>query len=354
VSHDHQHQPHHRGHRHWPQEHRTRLRAAAAELLRPHRHEAADQVDLGLESSERGLRAVKVSFVALMLTAVVQAGLIIATGSVALLADTIHNVSDALTAVPLFIAFRLSRRPPTRRYTYGYRRAEDLAGVFVLAAITLSAVVVGYEAIDRLIHPQPLTNIGWVFAAGLIGFAGNELVAVYRIRVGRQIGSAALEADGTHARTDGFTSLAVAVGALGTWLGFPRADAAVGLLITVAISWVLRGAARDIFRRLMDAVDPRIIDEIEQTTSQVCGVQRVGSVQARWVGHRLAASIAIDVDADLSVRQGHEVAEAVRHQLLHRVPHLDDVDVHVDPCDRRGDDSHALTRHHRHPASTAG
>jgi cation diffusion facilitator family transporter len=312
-----------------------------------HHHDAAHRVDSALEASERGLRAVKISFLTLMLTAAVQAVLIVATGSVALLADTIHNLSDALTAVPLFIAFRVSRRRATRRYTYGYRRAEDLAGVFVVAMIGLSAVVTGYEAIDRLLRPEPLTNIGWLFAAGLIGFVGNELVAVYRIRVGRRIGSAALEADGAHARTDGFTSLAVALGAVGAWLGFARADAAVGLMISAAIFLVLRGAARDIFRRLMDAVDPAIVDEIEHTASHVDGVQDAGSVQARWIGHRLATSISIVVDDGLSVRQGHDVAEAVRHRLLHTVAHLDDVDVHVDPAGRRGGDPHALTRHHR-------
>jgi cation diffusion facilitator family transporter len=272
---------------------------------------------------------------------------IAATGSVALLADTIHNFSDALTAVPLFIAFRLSRRPATRRYTYGYRRAEDLAGVFVIAMIALSAVIAAYQAIDRLIHPRPMTNIGWLFLAGLIGFAGNELVALYRIRVGRRIGSAALEADGYHARTDGFTSLAVVLGAVGAWAGFERADPIVGLVISIAIFAVLRTAARQVFHRLMDAVDPDVVTLIEHTASHVEGVQRVGAVQARWVGHRLAASIAIVVDEDLTVRQGHDVAEAVRHDLLHRVRHLDDVDVHVDPCGHGGGDPHvAAGRHH--------
>ena len=216
------------------------MRGAIAELFRPHSHDAADSVDSALEASERGLRAVKISFVALMVTALLQVLVIAATGSVALLADTIHNFSDALTAVPLFVAFRLSRRPPTRRYTYGYRRAEDLAGVFVIAMIALSAVIAAYQAIDRLINPRPITNIGWLFLAGLIGFAGNELVALYRIRVGRQIGSAALEADGYHARTDGFTSLAVSIGAIGVWLGFERADPIVGLVISIAIFAVLR------------------------------------------------------------------------------------------------------------------
>src|SRR5204863_4914004 len=135
-----------------------------------------------------------------------------------------------------------------------------LAGIFVIAMIAVSALVAGYEGIDRLIHPRPLSNLGWLFAAGLIGFAGNELVALYRIRIGRRIGSAALEADGHHARTDGFTSLAVALGAVGGWLGFERADPIVGLAISVAIFAVLLGAARQIFYRLMDAVDPDLVD----------------------------------------------------------------------------------------------
>ena len=150
-----------------------------------------------------------------------------------------------------------------------------------------------------------------------------------------------MEADGYHARTDGFTSIAVSLGAVGTWLGFERADPIVGLAISVAIFAVLRGAALQIFHRLMDAVDPDVVDSIEHTAGHVEGVQRVGAVHARWVGHRLAASIAIVVDEDLSVRQGHDVAEAVRDDLLHSVRHLDDVDVHVDPCGHHGTDPHA-------------
>jgi cation diffusion facilitator family transporter len=327
-------------------DHGSGLRGAMTEIFRPHRHDSADSVDSALEASDQGLRAVKISFAALMATALLQVLVILATGSVALLADTIHNFSDALTAVPLFVAFRLSRRPPTRRYTYGYRRAEDLAGVFVIAMITLSAVIAAYEAIDRLIHPRPVTNVGWLFVAGLIGFAGNELVALYRIRVGRRIGSAALAADGYHARTDGLTSLAVSLGAVGAWLGLERADPIVGLAISIAIFAVLRTAARQVFHRLMDAVDPTVVTSIEHIASQVAGVQRVGAVQARWVGHRLAASVAVVVDEDLTVRQGHDVAEAVRHDLLHAVRHLDDVDVHVDPCGHHGIDPHTAASLH--------
>jgi cation diffusion facilitator family transporter len=326
--------------------HHGGFRSALVEVFRPHSHDAVDSMDTALEASERGILAVKVSFVALLATALVQVVIIVLTGSVALLADTIHNFSDALTAVPLFIAFRLSRRPANRRYTYGYRRAEDLAGLFVIAMITLSAVMAAYEAIDRLIHPQPLENVGWLFSAGLVGFIGNELVALYRIRVGARIGSAALTADGYHARTDGFASLAVALGAIGVWLGFDRADPIVGLIISIAIFAVLRGAARQVFYRLMDAVDPDVVDLVERVAAGTASVERIDSVRVRWSGHRLAASLAIVVSDDLTVRGGHIVAEDVRHNLLHSVRHLDEVNVHVDPNGAHGGDPHSMTSHH--------
>jgi cation diffusion facilitator family transporter len=321
--------------------HRSGLRGAIQEIFRPHSHDAADSVDTALEASSRGMRALKISFGVLFITALLQVLVIVATGSVALLADTIHNFSDALTAVPLFIAFRLSRRSPTRRYTYGYRRAEDLAGVFIVLMIALSAVIAGYEAIDRLVHPRVLDNIAWLFAAGVIGFVGNELVALYRIRVGHQIGSAALVADGYHSRTDGFTSLAVALGAAGVWLGFPQADPIVGLAISIAIFAVLRGAAVQVFHRLMDAVDPAIVDRVETVATQTAGVQRVDKTRVRWAGHRLTAAVSVIVDEDLTVWEADAVAETLRHDLLHTVAHLDSVDVLLYPCNHG-----RLHRHH--------
>ncbi|HEV8177447.1 MAG TPA: cation diffusion facilitator family transporter, partial [Gemmatimonadales bacterium] len=242
-------------------------------LFAPHSHDAADSVDSALESSREGIRAVKISAAVLGLTAIVQSVLVVVTGSVALLSDTIHNFSDALTAVPLWIAFVLSRRSATRRYTYGYGRAEDLAGVFIVAIIALSALLAAYESIRGLVNPQPISHVWVVIAAGLAGFAGNELVALYRIRVGRSIGSAALVADGLHARTDGFTSLAVVIGALGVLAGFPLADPIVGLVITVAIGFVLHSAVTDIYRRLMDAVEPELVDTAEASLRSVAGVQ---------------------------------------------------------------------------------
>ena len=322
-------------------------------VFRPHSHDAADSVDAALEASSAGIRAVQMSLLALGLTAVAQAVVVAISGSVALLADTVHNFSDALTAVPLWIAFALSRRAATRRYTYGYGRAEDLAGVFIVAMITLSAVVAAVESVRRLIDPHPIDNAAAVLLAGLIGFAGNELVAVYRIRVGRRIGSAALVADGLHARTDGFTSLAVVAGAIGVLAGFPLADPIVGLVITVAILAVLRSAAIDVYRRLMDAVDPELVDAAEAALRATPGVQDVEALRLRWLGHRLRAETAVVADGHLELLEAHAIATDAHHRLLHAVPKLAGATVHVSPSGEAGQEQHALIAHHRAASSSA-
>jgi cation diffusion facilitator family transporter len=314
-------------------------------IFAPHSHDSADSVDSALESSAKGIRAVKISLVALLVTSGLQVLVVLITNSVALLADTIHNFSDALTAVPLWIAFVLGRRAATKRFTYGYRRSEDLAGIFIVAMIALSAALAAWQAIERLVNPQPLSNLGLLAAAGVIGFVGNELVALYRIRVGKDIGSAALVADGYHARTDGLTSLAVVVGAAGAWIGFPQADPIIGLLITVAILWVLKGAAGQVFARLMDAVDPDLTDAVERAAHQP-GVEEVSSVRIRWIGHRLEAEAHVVVDCDLSTISSHGIAEGVRHGIFHAVPKISDVIVHVDPCGHTVADPHKTTRQH--------
>jgi cation diffusion facilitator family transporter len=327
-THDH---PHGHDHRHG-HDHPTGLRGALREIFAPHSHDAADSVDDALESSAIGIRAVKISLVALGVTALLQVLIVIASGSVALAADTIHNFSDALTAVPLWIAFALARCAPSMRYTYGYGRAEDLAGLFVVAMITLSAIIAGYEAIRRLVDPIEIDHLGWVAAAGLIGFLGNELVALYRIRVGRRIGSAALVADGLHARTDGFTSLAVLFSAGGVALGFPLADPIVGLLITVAILLVLRTAARDVFRRLMDGVDPELVTAAKQTLAAEAGVLGVKSMRMRWIGHRLHADAELNIDPSTSLDDAHRLAHSAEHTLMHAMPKLDTAIIHAYPA----------------------
>ncbi|HEX8003653.1 MAG TPA: cation diffusion facilitator family transporter [Mycobacteriales bacterium] len=319
---------------------------ALKELFAPHSHDSADKVDDALESSDRGIRALKVSLLVLGVTAVAQGFVVVLTGSVALLGDTLHNVADALTALPLWLAFTLGRRPPTRRYTYGYGRAEDLAGIAIVLTIAASAALAGYEALHRLLDPRDVRHVGAVAAAAVVGFVGNEVVARYRIRVGREIGSAALVADGLHARTDGFTSLAVLLGAVGVWLGYPKADPIVGLLITVAILVVLRSAARDVYLRLMDAVDESLVDAAEAALRGAEGVEDVTEVRIRWIGHALRAEARIVVAADRTVVEAHRVAEHAEHALLHDVPKLSDAIVHTDP---RGDGHHEHTADHRRP-----
>jgi cation diffusion facilitator family transporter len=313
----------------------------------PHSHDSADKVDAALESSREGLRALWISLCALGATAAAQAVVVLISGSVALLGDTLHNVADALTAVPLGIAFLLGRRVATRRYTYGYGRAEDLAGVVIVVVIAASAVAAGWTAIDRLLHLAVVTHLPYVAAAGLIGFAGNELVARYRIRIGRRIGSAALVADGLHARTDGFASLAVVVAAGGAAAGWRWADPVVGLGIAVAITFVLKDAAREVYRRLMDAVDPVLVDQVETTLRRLDGVLDVTAVRLRWIGHRLHAEADLVVDADLTLVQAHDIAADAEHQLTHAVPRLTAATVHTDPASHPGAHHHVDLSHRR-------
>jgi cation diffusion facilitator family transporter len=298
-----------------------------------HRHDHHHH-DLDREDSSQGIRAVKISLVILGLTAAIQLVIVAVSGSVALLADSVHNVSDALTAVPLWIAFALSRRAASRRYTYGLGRVEDLAGLFVVAMIALSAGVAAVEAIRRLVHPVALTHLGWVAAAGLVGFVGNEVVALYRIRVGSRIGSAALRADGLHARADGLTSLAVVAGAVGVGLGFPAADPIIGLLIATAITVVMVVAARDVFGRLLDRVDPALVDTAHDVLATLPGVRAVRRVRMRWVGHRLEADVELDVAPQLSLSAAHDLAHEAEHQLAHAIPKLDHAVVHAYPAHR--------------------
>ena len=309
-----------------------------------HRH-THGIVDPEVSSSARGIWAVKWSFVGLGLTAAIQIVVVVLSGSIGLLADTIHNLGDAATAIPLAVAFVFSRRRPSRRFTFGYGRVEDLAGIAVVLTILASALVAGYETVQRFLHPQAITHLAAVMAASIIGFIGNEGVALFRIRVGREIGSAALIADGQHARIDGWTSLAVLLGAVGVWLGYPMADPIVGAVITVAIFGIVWQSAKAVFLRVLDGVEPTYIDEIRHTAQQVAAVQEVTDVRARWLGHRLHAEVNIAVPSELTIREAHEIAAEVRHQLLHHLKFLSLVVIHVDPAERSGERFHAIEGH---------
>lgn len=348
--HDHGHDhDHHHGHEHG-HEHGGRVRTwdRVVAWLVPHSHDVSDQIDTALERSADGIRATKITLAVLVATSALQLVIAVISGSVALLADMVHNVADALTSIPLWIAFVLGRRLPNRSYPYGYRRAEDLVGVFIVLMIAASAALVGWHSIERIIDLEPIAHPGWVLGAGIVGVIGNEIAAKVRIRVGRRIGSAALVADGYHARTDTLASFGVIVAVIATWLGAPIVDPLVGLIITGLIVWILAQTARQVVRRLMDGVEPEVIATIEQVAAGVDGVHDVGWARARWVGHRLNGDLAATVDPQLTVAAGHDVSEEVHHALLHALPHLEEITVHVNPLhhDPAGD-PHQRTRHHR-------
>lgn len=315
------------GHHHGPG-----IRGALREFFVPHAHDHAGRVDDALTASRAGIRAVKISLVALGVTALLQLVIVAVSGSVALLADTIHNFADAMTSIPLWIAFAIGTRAATRRFNYGYGRAEDLAGLFIIAMIALSALIAGVESIRRLINPVPLSHIGWVAAAGIVGFVGNELVAMYRIRVGRRIGSAALVADGYHARTDGFTSLAVVLSAIGAALGYDLADPIVGLLITAAIVAILVASAREVLRRLLDGIDPSIYDTALEALGSAPDVASVRTLRIRWVGHELHAETELDIDPECTLAEAHAIAHGAEGRLKEALPRITSSVVHAYPA----------------------
>ena len=297
-----------------------------------HSHDVHEKVDAAMETHERGIWALKISLIGLGLTALFQVVIVWFSRSTALLADTIHNFGDAATSIPLWIAFALLRRGQTRRFTYGFGRAEDVAGVIIVGLIFFSACVAGFESIRKLIDPQPVSYLGWVAAAAIIGFIGNEAVAIFRIRIGKEIGSAALIADGQHSRVDGFTSLAVLIGAIGVWVGVPILDPLIGLAITIAILFIVKDAAKAIFLRLLDGVEPGILAEVEHAPMHVEGVQGVHQVRARWLGHKVQADMHLTVDRRLSVAESHAIVDRVQQALASHVPAFGGATIHICPC----------------------
>jgi cation diffusion facilitator family transporter len=326
----HQHQPHDHSHDH--------------DHAHGHGH-THGIVDPSITTTSRGLWAIKWSFFGLAGTALLQLIVVFVSGSVALLADTIHNFGDAATAIPLAVAFWFARKKPSERFTFGYGRVEDLAGVAIVLTILASAIIAGYESIQRLLHPQDISYLWAVMGASIIGFLGNEAVAIFRIRVGREINSAALIADGYHARVDGWTSLAVLFGAVGVWLGYPLADPIVGLLITAAIFGIVIQSGKSFFIRMLDGAEPHVIEEIRHVAKDVPQVLEVTEVRARWLWHRLHAELNIAVDPQLTIAQAHAIAAEVRHQLLHHLDYLSLVVIHVDPADQSGEAHHRIGTH---------
>jgi cation diffusion facilitator family transporter len=288
-------------------------------------------LDPSITSTKKGLWAVKWSFIGLVITFIIQAVIVFFTNSIALLADTIHNLGDAITAIPLGIAFLFSTKKPSKRFTYGYGRVEDLAGIIIVFIILFSAIGAGYQAVYRIINPQTMQNVWAVIIASIIGFIGNEAVANFRIRIGKEIGSAALVADGYHARIDGFTSLAVLFGAIGVILGFPLTDPIVGLLITLIIFKIVWDSAKTVFTRFFDGVEPEIFDEIKHSLNHVKGIKEVLNIKARWSGHQLFSEVCIRIDSSLNVMEAHGIIEEIKHKTMHHIKYISSIIVDIEP-----------------------
>jgi cation diffusion facilitator family transporter len=313
-----------------------------------HGHEHG-KVDADLYGNRAGLRAVQISTVGMLLVAIIQFAIAGIGGSAGLFADALHNFGDVLTTIALWIAFVLSSRAANQRYTYGYFRAEDLAGVFIVLVIIASAVAGAVASIQKLTSGSVPTQLFLSMAAALVGVAGNELLAQYKISVGKRINSVPLIADGQHSRIDGLTSLAAFVGLVGVRLGFPLADPIAGIVITVVILTVVYSTTRSVLQRLLDAVDDRLVPSIITGASSIAGVEGVTDVRARWVGHTLHIAMNIEVDPDLTLLRAHSIAEEVRHKLFHEIHGVSEVIIHTDPSSASGD-HHELTEHHRQQA----
>ena len=357
IDHDHDHDDHdhgHDGHEHGEHSHDHDGHEHDHDL---EEHEGHDEhghgghghehgrVDADLYGNRAGLRAVQISTAGMFIVAAIQFAIAVIGGSAGLFADALHNLGDVLTTVALWIAFVIARRAANQRYTYGYHRTEDLAGIFIVLVIIASAVAGAVESILKLTSGAPPTQLPLSMAAALVGVAGNELLAQYKISVGKRINSVPLIADGQHSRIDGLTSLAAFAGLIGVALGFRIADPIAGLVITVVILTVVYSTTRSVLQRLLDAVDSRVVPSIVSIASEVPGVEAVNDVRARWVGHTLHVAMNIEVDAELTLVKAHAIAEEVRHRLFHRVKGLSEAIIHTDPHSH-DEDYHQLVAHH--------
>jgi cation diffusion facilitator family transporter len=243
-------------------------------------------------------------------------------------------------------------RPPNSRFTYGLGRLEDLAGIAIVVAMLASAGLVVGESVQRLLNPREIDHLPLLVAASMIGFLGNEAVAIYKMRVGRRVGSAALIASARHARADGLTSLAVGGGAIGIALGFPVADPIVGLVIAIPILFMALNSGASVWKRLLDGVEAGLPERLSAAAAAVSGAQAIRDIRVRWVGHALYVEVCVVVDEDLPTRESHRIAEEVKHALFHAHPALGKATVHVDPCGHSGIEPHAATLHHEQETPT--
>jgi cation diffusion facilitator family transporter len=264
-------------------------------------------------------RAIGVSAVGLAVTGLVELLLAVLTGSVGLLGDAIHNLSDVSTSAVVFLGFRLSRRPPTEKYPYGLERAEDLAGVGIAVVIWASAAFAGFESVRKLIEHGHTTNVGLGIAGAVLGIIGNQVVARYKMRVGKRINSATLIADARHSWLDALSSAGALVGLIAVGLGQSWGDPVAGIAVTLFICHVGYEVTADVMRRLADGVDPDVITTAEAVAGSVPGVVHAHA-RARWTGRTLRVEIEGWVDPDMTARDADTLGRQVADELSRQLP----------------------------------
>ncbi|TME10975.1 MAG: cation transporter [Chloroflexi bacterium] len=277
-------------------------------------------------------RAVVVSAAVLGAAAAIEFAASASGRSAGVLADALHNAGDVLTTLVLLAAFAVARRPATRRFTSGFGRVEDVATLVIILIIVFTAAAAAFESLGRLLSSEgySISRIGPSLLAAAIGVVANLGVSEYKIRVGRRIRSLALEADGIHSRLDALVSAGAFAGLGLAWMGIAIADPLTGLAITIAIVYILAGTVGRLVLRMMDAVDPDLIDQIASAARSVKGVLGVHDVRARWVGRELVAMMHIDCAPNASLIQAHDIAQAVQQEVELQVPAVH-LDVHMDP-----------------------
>src|SRR5216683_1048590 len=266
-----------------------------------HGHEHG-KVDADLYGNKAGLRAVQISTAGMLLVALIQFAIATIGGSAGLFADALHNLGDVFTTVALWIAFVISNRAANQRYTYGYYRSEDLAGIFIVLVIIASAVAGAVESIQKLT-------------------SGNVPTQIY------------------------LSMVAALVGLIGVRLGLPIADPIAGIVITLVIITFVYSTSRSVIQSLFDAVDPRIVPSIINTAQEVPGVEAVTDVRARWIGHTMHVVMNIEVDPELTLVKAHAIAEEVRHRLFHAIKGISEAVIHTDPSSESGDHHQSMAHH---------
>jgi cation diffusion facilitator family transporter len=290
------------------------------------------ELDLSQDEAHRqkAMRAIVVSSLGLLVTSGLELLAVFFSGSVALLSDALHNLGDVFTTVGVYVGFRFSRRRPTAKFPYGYGRAEDVAGLVVVAAIWASAGLAAVESYDKLVSARGTSHLGVGMIAAVIGVVGNQWVARYKLKVGREIKSAPLIVDARHSWLDAVSSAGALLGLVGVAGGFRQADPIAGFAISLFIVRIGLEATRDVVVRLMDAQDEELADAARAAAREVVGPGGVGDVRVRWLGRQVEVRLVVRLPGNLALADVGRTTRTLTATVQHRVPDVREVFVTID------------------------